>query len=384
MGTHTQPNPNFGARLTSLVTAAAVTLSGMPATAAPNPPATLTKDADNTCRVVVIDNFTTKNYPIFQNQDPNNPIRSAYVKQSHGDLVTSTAGAGQTYPSFFPKTPEDLIKLILSPPIPEDLIDPKKTPAIVNLSFVRPTFLDENGEITKKLEDTFPLKAVAKLINKFIDPSFPADKTLNQSDIIQYQERLIELIYNLHEPQKTDSIDIAASKIVTQESISSIRTLIKKGYLVINAAGNSGPGTISLLSLIPGVVTVAAQGEKPNTYEPYSSTGLPGSTILGNGTIRAEKITPDSKSPSGYSVTLSNNLVTPVYFGYNKYEPNRKINPLDITISQKNQIPIWGTSFAAPERARAASQFCRTLNEPDPAKRLADTRDWLLQRGNGR
>ncbi len=114
MGTPTRTAAQWAAQWVAGFAAAAatVTLSGMPATAVPNPPPTLTRDANNPCRVVVIDNFTTKNYPIFQNQDPNNPIRSAYVALSHGDLVTSTAGAGQTYPSFFPKTPEDLDSVV--------------------------------------------------------------------------------------------------------------------------------------------------------------------------------------------------------------------------------------------------------------------------------
>jgi hypothetical protein len=58
MGTPPRPAAQFVAGFAAA--AATVTLSGMPAMAAPNPPATLTKDANNPCRVRILE-VTTKN-----------------------------------------------------------------------------------------------------------------------------------------------------------------------------------------------------------------------------------------------------------------------------------------------------------------------------------
>jgi hypothetical protein len=358
----------------------------MPATAAPHRSLTLDRDARSNgsyaCRVVVIDDFTPKKIPIWANTN-NNFKQLSYIEISHADLVLSKTNPKSDKYNYFSNG--DLRKA---------RIDLENEPAIVNISWSPAIALDKNGNLKdlKDLKDsTLPLTVVAGLINKFIDRSFPKDKIPTENDIRLHQSSLLELVYKLNEPKKTDNNNILKQKIGLQTSINYLLAIKNNGNLVINSAMNDGPKNLSVLSLIPGVVTVAAKGEKPNTYASYSSIGPSGSTVFGNGTIKVGDITHDPKSASGYSVTLADGkLVTPVYFSAEKPDGQalQPFSPTTSMITKINsgigRIPIIGTSFAAPERADAASEYCNTLTETNPAKRLADTRDWLLQQGNGR
>ena len=377
MDTPPRPAAQFVA---GFAAAATVSLSGMPAAALPNPPATLARDARSNgsyaCRVVVIDDFRPKKIPIWANTN-NNPTQLSYIEISHADLVLSKTNPKSDKYNYFSN--ENLRKA---------QIDLENEPAIVNISWAPAIALDENGNLK---DATLPLSVVAGLINEFIDPSFPKDKIPTENDIRLHQSSLLALVYKLNKPKKTDNNNILKQKIGLQTSIDYLLAIKNSGNLVINSAMNDGPKNLSVLSLMPGVVTVAAKGEKPNTYASYSSIGPSGSTVFGNGTIKVGDITHNPKSPSGYSVTLEDGkIVTPVYFlaATSSTQAGQPFSPSASMIAKINsgigRIPIQGTSFAAPERADAASEYCNTLTETNPEKRLEMTRDWLLQQGSGR
>ena len=356
--------------------ATTVGLSGMPSAALPNSPATLPSDAQSNgsyaCHVVVLDDRTPDIIPIGIDNFFN-PKKLAYIKVPHSELVRLRINSqNEEHDIFKNRSKKELAVSIL-----------EQNPAIVNISSSLEITLDSNGKLTQNQNYTLPLNVAAVLIHEHIDPTYPKDKIPDKNDLERYKSYLIEVILKLHNPNNNDSLDIKNTKKVLQEDIGYIQRLVRSGNLVINSAGNDGDKTVSVYSLIPGVVSVeAAEGEKNASY---SSIGPSGSTVSSNGTITVGDITHHPKSPSGYSVTLDGKLVTPVYFSHiipgteeeKPFAPNRSlIEAMNNGIGRI--FPIEGTSFAAPKIADAASEYCNTLTEPDPAERLAKTRDGLL------
>lgn len=371
MGTPTNPAAQFVAGWVAGVTAAATVglLSLTSLKPIKNPP-TLARDAQSNgsyaCRVVVMDDGTPEDTPIWTD-NINNPTRLAYTKVSHSKLVSLRINSQKVELDISKPSLENLAVSIL-----------EQNPAIVNISSSPITTLDSNGKLTQTESATLPLNVAAVLIRKHINPKYPEGKIPDKNDLEKYKSSLIDVIYALHNPNESDFPHIKLRKESFQDSIDNINRLVRNGNLVINSAMNDGDKTVSVYSLIPGVVSVEAKNAS------YSSIGPSGSTVSSDGTIKVGDITRDPQSPSGYSVTLDGKLVTPVYFSAITpgSQAEKPFTPNSSMIAAMNggigRVPIQGTSFAAPKIADAASKHCNTLTETNPAERLEETRNWLL------
>jgi hypothetical protein len=161
-----------------------------------------------------------------------------------------------------------------------------------------------------------------------------------------------------------------------------IEKLISEKWTVLHGAGNDGSGRVSPLSLIPGIKTVAVPEAS------YSSEGLLNSTVEARTSIKVTSANPST-------ISLSNGLI--LLAKQSVIDPKTKkisIQPLSKPLDEKYIESIIGREFLPGRTSNATAivsgttaAYCNTLNEPDPAKRLAATEAWLLQQGregNGR
>ncbi|MBM3602802.1 MAG: hypothetical protein FJX22_03365 [Alphaproteobacteria bacterium] len=358
MATPLHPAARFVAGFTA---AATVGLSGMSVTASPNPPATLASDARSNgsygCRVVIVDDWEPLNLRLKTNEHTKN---IPYIKISHGELVSLRTG-----------TPNVTYDQSLVGSELRALNDVTEYPSIINLSFVPYIGIDGNGRVTNKKYSALPLNVVSELIHNFLDPTYPKSKLANVQDLEKYKKGLLKIIYDSHKPEKSDNPDLREQKESFIKYMNYVQSLVETGSLVVHGAGNGGKDSVTPFSLINGVVTVAG-------YDVInSSVGPSKSTLYASGAIDVGKILPSTESETRYSVLLNNTLNVPVHFS------DKLPNELQIKfLLPGNSYPLKaGTSYAAPQIAGAASKYCNTLSELDPAKRLQMTRDWLLQQG---
>jgi hypothetical protein len=392
MGTPTQPNPNFGARLTSLVTAATVTLSGMPATALPNPPPTLTRDANNPCRVRIIEYDTNKRptdstvsyssainlaeiaKPL-KSKSSEDPLERLTIHPNHAELVQ--AQVDNYARKHGAKIQTEIHRVVPNIGASEkDFTEfkslAKAPPSIVNFSWgaFYPDEKDWSGFI------------------KNFDPNYAGKGSFE--DARKYQEPLLKL---LTEPRE-DNRFRPESENWLKNTYAILNEFNQTGNPIIRSAGNNGvtylpDGTIkktySPLSLPPYVNSVMA----------LEANGKP-SNITSQGThAEIASVTITAIDANGTSAILSNGLVLPIQKSIASpdgrsvsYQPIEK--PLTHDVQSRlvgaNLFPEGSqTSMAAPILSAKASLACQAIRSENPnmpaEQLLQETARQVLMRG---
>jgi hypothetical protein len=398
MGTHTRTTAQWVAGWVAGFAAPAtvLTLSWVPATAAPNPPPTLTRDANNPCRVRIIEYDTNKRptdstvsyssainlaeiaKPL-KSKSSEDPLERLTIHPNHAELVQAQVNNYAKEHGAEIQTEIHRVVPNISDPEEDDFAKfrslAKAPPSIVNFSWgaFYPDEKDWSGFI------------------KNFDPNYAGKGSFE--DARKYQEPLLKL---LTEPREDNRFRPESEKWL-KNTYAILKEFNQTGNPIIRSAGNNGvtylpDGTIkktySPLSLPPYVNSVMA----------LEANGKP-SNITSQGThAEIASVTITAIDAKGTSAILSNGLVLPIQKSIASpdgrsvsYQPIEKPLPHDVQsrLVGANLFPEGSqTSMAAPILSAKASLACQAIRSENPNMSaehlLQETARQVLMRSNGR